>query len=107
MYKTFSQWLIEYMDGYGVSGTRLCIDVDVERETVSRWRSGKRRPRRKMVIKIANALRRHCSATEYKQMVDRLLLGAGYKQEYFTQPKELNLRAKRADYFTGRKRELQ
>lgn len=52
----FSQWLSETLTTYKISSSQLAREIDVNRSTVSLWRSGQRLPTCRLKVRIADAL---------------------------------------------------
>ena len=52
----FSQWLSETLTTYKISSSQLAREIDVNRSTVSLWRSGQRLPTCGLKVRIADAL---------------------------------------------------
>ncbi len=52
----FSQWLSETLTSNKISSSQLAREIDVNRSTVSLWRSGQRLPTCYLKVKIAEAL---------------------------------------------------
>ena len=51
----FSQWLSETLTTYKISSSQLAREIDVNRSTVSLWRSGQRLPTCRLKVRIADA----------------------------------------------------
>tara|TARA_R100000655_G_scaffold110132_1_gene168058 strand:+ start:22429 stop:22707 length:279 start_codon:yes stop_codon:yes gene_type:complete len=52
----FSEWLSETLNTYKISSSQLAREIDVNRSTVSLWRSGQRLPTCRLKVRIADAL---------------------------------------------------
>ena len=52
----FSTWLSEPLTTYKISSSQLAREIDVNRSTVSLWRSGQRLPTCRLKVRIADAL---------------------------------------------------
>ena len=52
----FSTWLSETLTTYKISSSQLAREIDVNRSTVSLWRSGQRLPTCRLKVRIADAL---------------------------------------------------
>lgn len=52
----FSQWLSETLTSNKISSSQLAREIDVNRSTVSLWRSGQRLPTCRLKVRIAEAL---------------------------------------------------
>ncbi len=52
----FSQWLSETLTSNKISSSQLAREIDVNRSTVSLWRSGQRLPTCRLKVRIADAL---------------------------------------------------
>ena len=52
----FSQWLSETLTTYKITSSQLAREIDVNRSTVSLWRSGQRLPTCRLKVRIAEAL---------------------------------------------------
>lgn len=52
----FSQWLSETLTSNKITSSQLAREIDVNRSTVSLWRSGQRLPTCRLKVRIAEAL---------------------------------------------------
>lgn len=52
----FSQWLSETLTSNKISSSQLAREIDVNRSTVSLWRSGQRLPTCRLKVRIADAI---------------------------------------------------
>ena len=52
----FSEWLSETLNTYKITSSQLAREIDVNRSTVSLWRSGQRLPTCRLKVRIADAL---------------------------------------------------
>ena len=52
----FSQWLSETLTTYKITSSQLAREIDVNRSTVSLWRSGQRLPTCLLKVRIAEAM---------------------------------------------------
>ena len=52
----FSQWLSQTLTSNKITSSQLAREIDVNRSTVSLWRSGQRLPTCRLKVRIAEAL---------------------------------------------------
>lgn len=52
----FASWLNQILDDHDISGSDLARDIDVNRSTISLWRSGQRLPACHLRVRLATYL---------------------------------------------------